>query len=354
MRGFIEVHVDDGLFAGDSIFHEKINELERKFPFGSRKEKHFVFTGLQINQQDDYSVHVDHMSKTSTQFPLTRTAEINDQERQHLIGSLQCASVNTRPDLGSRLSFLQRKINNGQIQDLVEGNKLLHDAKIHAAVKCKYQFIPKEDIRFRFVAFSDASFASERVQSSHQGLMIMTAHKDIGKNKKSVVNPIVWSSKKIQRVAVSTLSAEAMSLARAMDILAWRRLYWGWLMDQSCQWRLGDKTLSKLPQSFSALKDTPELEDPNQSLSENLLKLQEIGKQDSLVATDCKSLLDLISRTAPPSCQEFRTLLQARLIKEHLSTGVAVRWVPSSAQVADCLTKIMDNSTIRELMHIGR
>ena len=43
---------------------------------------------------------------------------INDQERQvfrGLIGSLQYATVNTRPDLGSRLSFLQSKINNGQI-----------------------------------------------------------------------------------------------------------------------------------------------------------------------------------------------------------------------------------------------
>ena len=106
--------------------------------------------------------------------------------------------------------------------------------------------------------------------------------------------------------------------------------------------------------SLSALKDTPELEDPNQSLSENLMKLQVLRKQDSLIATDCKSLFDIVSRTAPPSRQEFRTLLQARLIKEHLATGLAVRWAPSSAQVADCLTKIMDNSTIRELMHIGR
>ena len=363
MRGFIGVHVDDGLFAGDSIFHEKINELERKFPFGSRKRKQFVFTGLQINQHDDFSIHVDQTQyvKDINPIPIEKDRRkhheepINEQERQHfrgLIGSLQYAAVNTRPDLGSRLSVLQGKINNGQTQDLIEGDKLLHDAKVHSAVKCRYQFIPKEDIRF--VAFSDASFASERVQSSHQGLMIMTAHQDIGKNKKSVVNPIVWSSKKIQRVAVSTLSAEAMALAGAMDILAWRRLYWGWLMDQTCQWRLGDKTLAKLPQAFSALKDTPELEDPNQSLSENLIKLQVVGKQDSLIATDCQSLYDIVSRTAPPSCQEFRTLLQARFIKEHLATGVAVRWVPSSTQVADCLTKVMDNSTIRELMHIGK
>ena len=362
-RGFIGVHVDDGLFAGDSVFHRKVNELENLFPFGSRKRQNFVFTGLQINQYEDFSIHVDQTQYVKDINPININKDrrkmleepINDQERQDLrglIGSLQYASVNTRPDLGSRLSFLQGKINNGQIQDLIEGNRLLHDAKIHADVTCKYRFIPLEDIRF--VAFSDASFASEKIQSSHQGLVIMAAHQDIGKNKKSVVNPLIWSSKKIQKVAVSTLSAEAMALAGAMDILAWCRLYWGWLKDQSCQWRLGDKTLSTLPPAFSAFKDEPDLVDPNQSLSENLIKLQEIGQQDSLVATDCKSLFDLVSRTAPPACQEFRTLLQARLIKEHLATGVIARWVPSSAQVADCLTKVMDTTTLREIMHIGR
>lgn len=67
--------------------------------------------------------------------------------------------------------------------------------------------------------------AREQTQSSHQGLMIMTAHQKINLNQKSIINPIVWSSKTIQKVAVSTLSAEAMALAGAMDILAWRRLY---------------------------------------------------------------------------------------------------------------------------------
>lgn len=79
-----------------------------------------------------------------------------------------------------------------------------------------------------------------------------------------------------------------------------------------------------------------------------------LEKADSLIATDCKSLYDLISPTAPPSCQEFRTLLQARLIKEHLATGVTVRWVPSNAQVADCLTKIMDTTSLREVLQRGK
>ena len=92
----------------------------------------------------------------------------------------------------------------------------------------------------------------------------------------------------------------------------------------------------------------------NSTLSENFFKLQATGKDDSMVATDCKSPLDLVSRTTPPACQEFRTLLQARLIKEHLATGVTIRWVPSSAQVADCPTKIMNNSTLREVLQVGR
>ena len=37
---------------------------------------------------------------------------------------------------------------------------------------------------------------------------------------------MVWHSKKIQKVAVSTLSAEAMALAGAVDMLSWVRLFW--------------------------------------------------------------------------------------------------------------------------------
>lgn len=184
-KGFIGVHVD----------------------FHFHRQKSFVFTGLtglQINHRDDYSIMVDQSQYVKDIQPIhidkdrrRHLAEpINDQERQSfrgLIGSLQYAAVNTGPDIGSRLSFLQSKINKGQILDLIEGNKLLHDAKVHSEVRCKYQHIPKEDVRF--VAFSDASFASERTQSSHQGLMVMTARQKIGLNQKSVVNPIVWSSK---------------------------------------------------------------------------------------------------------------------------------------------------------------
>ena len=74
-----------------------------------------------------------------------------------------------------------------------------------ASVTVKIQPIPLEE-HLRFVAFSDASFASEKVPDSHQGMLIMASHKDIGDNKNSPVNPIVWHSKKIQKWGQYTFS----------------------------------------------------------------------------------------------------------------------------------------------------
>ena len=40
-------------------------------------------------------------------------------------------------------------------------------------------------------------------------------------------------------------------------------------------------------------------------------------------------------------------------MREHLSSGIQIRWVPPGAQVADCLTKPMDASMLRECLQIG-
>ena len=183
-RGFIGIHVDDGLFAGDEFFHKQINKLESQFPFRSRKKKDFVFTGLQIHQKEDFSITVDQTQYVKDINPIQIDKErknhpeepINESERQAfrgLIGSLQYASVNTRPDLGSRLSLLQGRINNGQIQDLVEGNRLLHDAKVNSNVKCRYQYIPKEESKIgsifrRFIRIRKEPLLTSRINDPHR------------------------------------------------------------------------------------------------------------------------------------------------------------------------------------------
>ena len=183
----------------------------------------------------------------------------------------------------------------------------------------------------------------------------MSCHKDLGINRTSVVNPILWHSKKIQTVAVSTLSEEAMALGGAVNMLSWLRLYWGWIINTKLPWKQADQTFLKMPQAFAAIP--PMEEDTTTVTPHDYVQklLNQLPKSNSvIITTDCKPSYDLISRTAPSSCQEFRTLLQAKLIKEHLQNGIQIRWAPSGAQVADSLTKVMDNTMIRECLHLGK
>ena len=146
-----------------------------------------------------------------------------------------------------------------------------------------------------------------------------------------------------------------MALAGSVDMLSWTRLYWGWLLDVRLPWKHADDALLRLPEAFAAIppidKDV-HIKGPSDEVQDLLKKLP--TSNSGIITTDCKSLYDLISRTAPPSCQEFRTQLQAKLIKEHLQTGIKIRWVPSGAQIADALTKVMDSTMLRECLKLGK
>jgi len=340
--GILGIHVDDGLCGGNEFFHQQIRKLEQKFPFGSRKSQRFVFTGIEMTQENDYSITMSQENYISRINPIhiqpTRKANVDlavtERERQDLralIGSLQYASVNTRPDLASRLSFLQSAINSATIDTLVHGNKVLHEAKRHKTTCVRIQPIPMDKIRF--LAFSDASFASKKQPESHTGTIIMTTHEDIGKNHVCPVNPISWGCKKIQRVVTSTLAAETTSLSSTLDQLSWLRLFWSWIKDPLTDWRKPTETLKALPLTYATATFK---EDP------------------SIAVTDCKSLFDLVTRTATPSCSEFRTQLQAHAIKDFLAEGVRLRWVHSGAQLADALTKIMECHFLRQTLFHGK
>lgn len=344
-EGILGLHVDDGICGGNSRFDKVISELEKKYPFGSKKVQSFTFTGIEMFQHPNKSISLSQSSYVRSIDPIKISMDrrkqgespVTDEEKQSLralIGSLQYAAVHTRPDLSSRLSFLQSDINKATVDTLVQGNQTLHEAKKHHDVQITIQAIPIEDIRF--LAFSDASFASKSNPSSHTGIIIMATHRKISENEMCLVSPLSWGCRKIQRVVTSTLAAETVSLGSTLDQLSWIRLCWAWMMDPHTQWKKPGETLRSLPESYSTATFR------SQSLP------------DSVAATDCKSLYDLVTRTAPPQCSEFRTQLAARAIKDMLSEGTELRWVHSGAQLADSLTKIMESSFLRETLRLGK
>ena len=342
-KGVIGMHVDDGLCGGDADFEALLKKLESKYAFGSHKVGQFTYTGIELSQKGDGSIILSQSAYVRAIGPIKIAADrksqpdsaITDSERHQLralIGSLQYAAVNTRPDLCSRLGSLQSAVPKATIETLMSANKVLHEAKQYHDVSIVMQPIPADDLRF--LAFCDASFASPKCPDSHAGSMIMSAHRAVAHNVTSAISPIAWSSRKIHKVVTSTLSAETMSLNMTLDQLSWLKLYWAWILDNRVAWRNPQEALQKVPQSYAMA--TAKQEDPH------------------IAATDCKSLYDLITRTAMPSCTEFRTQLHARAIRDLIAEGIQMRWVHSGAQVADALTKVMPAHFLRETLRLGR
>ena len=343
--GVLGVHVDDGLCGGDEYFNQQISKLEAKFPFGSKKTGQFTFTGVDISQQPDQSIIMSQSKYVSKIEPIhlnanrrTCLTEPVTSEEKHslraLIGSLQYAATNTRPDLSSRLSYLQSEINRATVQTLHDANRVLHEAKRYKDTHIRIQPIPIKDLRF--LMFSDASFASAKSPESHTGVIIMATHKDISNNFQCAVSPLSWGCKKIQKVVTSTLAAETTSLQTSLDQMSWIRLFWGWLLNPNLNWKQPKKVFQESPAPISSTT----------YLAQQLPK--------SVAVTDCKSLYDLVTRTAQPNCQEFRTQLQARAIKDMLDEGVTLRWVHTGAQLADALTKVMQSHFLRHTLQRGR
>ena len=329
VHGLIGMHVDDGLCCGDEHFERVLSRIEAKFPFGSKREREFTFTGIQIQQDDNFNIHLNQQEYILAIEPIPidrqrrkqESLSVTDEERQHLrgiIGSLQYAASNTRPDLSARLSFLQSKINSATIKDLLEANRLLGDAKTHSDVTVSVVSMPCDDLRI--IAYSDASFATREKMHSQKGGLFLAAHKSIFEQKSAMSSTLSWYSKKIDRVVASTLAAETYALSSAVDTCNWLRLVWEWIKCPSIPWQDPEKVWQKAHPGIAVM--------------------------------DCKSLYDVISKNTLPQCQEHRTLIEALVIKDHTKTGIIPYWVHSAAQLSDALTKVMDNYRLRDFLRL--
>ena len=331
LNGILGMQVDDGVGGGDTKFNAKLQELEKKLPFGSRKYRDFVFTGIHLQQLPDFSIRASQSSyvRNIPQIDIGRPrrmtpeAQINESERSKLrglVGSLQYAVTHTRPDIAAKLGEVQSQITQATVQTLLLANKVLREAQEHHAV-CIY-FLPITPSELTFVSFGDASFASSKNLNSHQGALVCATDSRLNRNLEAPLSPLSWVSKKIPRVVRSTLSAEAYAMSKAVDLLGWLRAMWGVIHVPDFSWQKPTEGFKKLP--------------------------------TAVVVTDCKSLYDLVTRLAMPSCEEYRTTLEVLLIKQRCEENTCFRWIPTTLQAADSLTKAMDASLLRAVLSQSR
>ena len=331
LRGILGMHVDDGVRGGDEVFKNKISELEKSLPFGSRKYSNFTFTGIHLQQFPDGSIQASQQDyvRSIPQIDVGRARRQNLEEKlteaeqsklRGLIGSLQYAATHTRPDIAAKLGEVQGQTSGATVQTLLAANRVLREAQETSQVSLKY--LPIMVSQLTFVSFGDASFASAKNLHSHQGALICATDEKLSLNQEAPLSPIAWTSKKIPRVVRSTLSAEAYAMSKAVDILGWVRALWGCIHVGQFQWQHPEAGFKQLP--------------------------------PAIIVTDCKSLYDLVTRLAMPSCEEFRTTLEVLLIKQRCLENAHFRWIPTTLQVADSLTKPMDPVLLRTVLAQGR
>ena len=331
LDGILGTHVDDGIGGGNHRYEQALESLQKILPFGSREYGKFRFTGLDLEQLPDFSIKIsqeDYVHKIMPiDIPKPRRQEkdspVTPQEVQSLralCGSLQYAAVHSRPDIATKVAYLQKAIPNAKVSDLLEGNKVLKESKEYASTSLMIRPLALD--KLTFASFGDASFASENNLKAQQGLFIMACLPELSKNCPSDFSPIAWSTKQIGRVVRSTLSAEAFAMSSSVDKLNWIRCMWGVILNPHFQWQYPEKALKTLPKA--------------------------------LLITDCKSLYDLMTKVAVPNCQEWRTTIEVMLIKQLAEDNIDCRWISTAIMLADCLTKPMDSSFMRSVLQLGR
>lgn len=134
--------------------------------------------------------------------------------------------------------------------------------------------------------------------------------------------PLASGSRRIPRVVTPTLRAESIALSSSLDHLGYIRVCREWLKNPYIDWS-----------------------DPSQ-----LLKRAPLAS----AVTDCKSVYDIATKNAVPTCAEHRTTLECSLIRERLQENVAMHWISTQAMLADCLNKSMDASMLRECLQSGQ
>ena len=309
---------------------EVIGRLRDRYSFGAFNIGEFDFCGIRYRQMEDGSIELCQRKYVEQIEPIQilkhrrkePQAPVTEQERQclrQICGSLQYAAVQTRPDICAKVGLLQSAIPRACIEDLLEANRVLLEAKTHPVTLL---IVPIPQFCVAFCGFSDASFETKKGVSSRQGTIVFTTDGNMAYNQLAVICPIAWSSRKIPRVVRSTLSAEASALSSTLDRVSWLRIMWAWLCDPSIDWT-----------------------NPSEILQ---------GAPLATIATDCKSVYDIATKTSPPVCEEFRTTLECLLVRERLAEHCRLRWVSSQAMLADCLTKAMDGGMLRKAIALGK
>ena len=297
LQGVICSHVDDFLYGGSRLFHEKvIKHLKEQFSLSKESFSSFLYTGIDIEQRHDgiimhqkeyiASIHPVLLENTDKQRPLNI---LEKRKLKTLVGQLQWTAKQTRPEVAFSTCQLSTSIKTATTDDVKLANKQLRKIQNEPQIL----FLPNmSDItKCSITVHADASFANLPGSGSQGGFVIFL----VTPCDKSA--PLAWSSHKLKRVVKSPMAAETMSVLEAVEYA---------ICLKAVIIELYGCSSKEIP--ISCITDSKQLY--QSAMSTKVI-------EDKRCYIDMCSIRDLLAR------KELH----------------AIKWTSTKSQLADCLTK---------------
>ena len=295
--------VDDLVYAGTSEFHDIIRKLSATFTVGKFESQKFCFTGWNLQQDKDgitltqskfqQQMDVERFQDLKKPQGYDNHEEVNDELQQLFrkgLGVLQWLSHNSKPHLGFYATYFASVVMKATSKDCKMLYKILDKAKSdNTIIRFSNLGNPKD---WKLVTLTDASFAHSvsKISVSADITMLM------GKGK---VNIIDWQAQKISIPPLSSLSAESTAALAGYNKI------------HNCRFLIKEITGVK--------------------------------KMPAIIMTDNKSLEQAVHSTSVPQDRKiFATIATIRQMNEE--ENIQIKWIPSTKQWANPLTKIGANS----------
>ena len=437
LRGIIVVATDDLLHGGDEEHWKQMRWLNENYHLGKFSQGNGRFVGKEIKCQKDGSivVHQPLYTEKLEEMPFEKGRRshrhdfCNEKEISALrgvLGGLSWLAKETRPDLSGRVAILQQTMPRPRIQDAVEANLLVKEAKEYKEVGITLHPIPlpylrvgtasdaswgnvrpefqedqeegdwweeTEDLWIRHhvrprrtlfhpgstdergpnlhhlqgrrstywedqhreddwntkdaiiclgetwvgrTVFYKAESKNEAVKSINEKYLQQQRLASQGgyltffydarmetENAAYKVSVVNWKSYRIKRCTVNTLSAECQAMIHGMGSLHWLRLL--------------------LREAGGAHISLDNWE-------------TEIAKIPCIAVTDSKSLYDTITKMCNTAAHidDKRTAIDVTILKRDFKTTQGqIRWIEGTRMIADCLTKKMKGSELRNVLING-
>jgi transposase InsO family protein len=298
--GVVGIHVDDFLAAGTDHFMKVIlTNVLKEFLVGKAEDQTFMYTGTKITQDDqgitvDQTEYVQNLEIFDLDPEKLRMNRLMDQTEmtnlRQYCGSLNWAVGTSRPDLSFQMIDLSTNFKGGKVSALKKAHSVMKQLKKKTAYIRISHLNNFNDCELW--CYSDAAHRNLNDGTDSAGGYILF----VVNIKNGSCAPIEWRSNKIKRRVVSTLAAELLSLATAIDSAIGIR-------DQLCEITAGKVNL----------------------------KIKAI--------TDNRSARDTIYSEKANDQKRLRAEIAG--IKESIELGLLdeVKWVPGVSMLADILTK---------------